>query len=261
MAIPMTELRTLARLFREGVGGAEEQLMELASPDTINNLGLRGPVDVRRLVRAIEDYSARQRHDRIAERRELARAIAQKLGESARFNPKKNRIDIDPGLLAELAQTGGYPLLAIDTGGHPGVLPPLPLLRELFRRCQGVRIQEVFILGTTMTVLYRSDRSLGTYRLQVQPLVRAHEDVLVIQVPEVVRVPTPTFPKPADQPLPVPTMVELEAKPPAKKARRRSQEIHQARKRPETTLPTPLPPPAGFRGFLDRVTAFLAGGA
>ncbi len=258
MAVSMTQLRTLAKLFRDGVTGAEQRLVELADPDTLSNLGLRGPVDVRRLVRAIEDYSGRQKHDRLAESREVARAIAQKLAESARFNPKKNRIDLDPVLLGELAATGGYPALAIDVGGKPKVLPPLPMLKELFRRCRGVRVQEVFILGQTMTIYYRTDRSLGTYRLQVYPLTRADQDVLVIQVPDVVRPTTPTFPRPADPP-PEPRP-EAAAKPPAKKARRRSQEIYQARKRPETPLPTALPRPGGFRGFLDRVTAYLAGG-
>lgn len=174
---PLTvpQLRSLARLYRDGVEGAAEQLdahIEHGADQLAEVIGFpadeiprlratRDRVDV--LVRTIEKAGAHHHAKRRASARSCAEGLVQGLLESA-CRVDAQWVEVDPMALGALVTCGGYDWLVLDT---EFVVRGIPrgLLRAFFRECRGVEVQSARV-GTNMLVLcYGGRRSRGILRL------------------------------------------------------------------------------------------------
>lgn len=200
---PLTvpQLRSLARLYRDGVEGAAEQLdahIEHGADHLAEVIGFpadeiprlratRDRVDV--LVRTIEKAGAHHHAKRRASARSCAEGLVQGLLESA-CRVDAQWVEVDPMALGALVTCGGYDWLVLDT---EFVVRGIPrgLLRAFFRECRGVEVQSARV-GTNMLVLcYGGPRSRGILRLGFHH-VPADADAVCVPIGRVaLRVPDP----------------------------------------------------------------------
>ncbi|MGE0790087.1 MAG: hypothetical protein AB7S26_30720 [Sandaracinaceae bacterium] len=215
----VAELRSLARMFRQGVDGAREQLELLAHERGEELTAVLGfpranldPVldtgDLATLVAATIEGSVRLKREGVTRsRRETARALAATLSDAS-----EHRDDGSAalhGALAEIVALWGSGWIVFGALGSVEAAR----LRAILRHCRGVTSRSIILTRESLFVFYETACSRGVIRLHLQRVV-FHADALHIpidivgDVAPVEPAPPAPDPKPIDTTDPIPALVE-----------------------------------------------------
>lgn len=216
----VADLRSLARMFRQGVDGAREQLELLAherGDELAAVLGFPRPNldrvldsgDLATLLAATIEGSFRLKREGLARsRRETARALAATLSEASERRDDGSAA-LHGALVAEIVALWGSGWIVFGTLGSVEATR----LRALLRECRGVTSCSIILTRESLFVFYETACSRGVIRLLLQPVV-FHEDALDIPIDLVSEVapmepaPPAPDPRPIDTGEPVPALVE-----------------------------------------------------
>lgn len=219
----LVELRTLARLFRQGVDGAKEELERLARErgddlaaalrfPRANLDGALGDPNLAKLVAATIEGSARLKRDALARsRRGSARGLAETL---CKVSERRDdgTVALHGALLSEILLLWGAGWVTFGSLGSVDAMR----LRAVLRECRGVTSSAVILTDESLFVFYETARSRGAIRLHLQRVVL---DVDALQVPtelivvaEAPDVPggMEPMPHPVDTPEPTPSALDGE---------------------------------------------------
>lgn len=185
--LTLAQLRSLARMYRAGVDGAAQQLLELAQvrPDVLASLlhvtHVRADLD--------EDVTARCIADRLDEldrtRRSVrksdiilaARKLAETLGRNAQW--EGGRVHLDPHLLRALVATQVAGALSFERAGEVAAAIDLAYLRRVLDACRTCRLTELYVESASLVLVYASIGARGRFRLTLCPPDTREEQVRV----------------------------------------------------------------------------------
>lgn len=172
----LAELRHVARLFHQGVGGAREQLAaqiadhaeDLPSvvgfaPDQLERLAKsEDPVSL--LVATLDRVPEVRRRSRARQQREAAVALATTLVDTA-CRDDQGAVHVDARLLAEIVARCGSRAIRFGDGAVETAR-----LRALLRACRGLTDLDVAITHDRLVVRYASHGVRGTITLWLFPI-------------------------------------------------------------------------------------------
>ncbi len=185
-ALSIAELRGAAKLYRQGVEGAELRLRGIIEenlddlPSLLNfpkeNLGrLRehdDPVAV--LVGTIEGAPKVLRGVKLRMENRRAAELAEQLGRSAVFD-NAGTCELDLHLLAEIACIGDHHFIVF---GDRGAVSSRKL-HQLFHEVRRVSGCSALLTDNSLCIIYMTERSRGIVRLHLQPVQLSAEAVVV----------------------------------------------------------------------------------
>jgi hypothetical protein len=203
-AVTIGELRTLAKLYRAGVEGAADRLMEIVRDERDHLPALLGfpPENVMRLL------SDRDPLGLLVATIEGAPRVARALRARAENEKAQRLADVITGTLAldargdcelpladvvTLAQLGDHHRIAFGMRGGVSTRR----LRDLFATCRHVTACSAFLRERTLDIVYETRSSRGIVRLHLRPAAPL-ERVVVLRLPDVedastsVETPSPT---------------------------------------------------------------------
>lgn len=186
--LSLVELRSLARMFRQGVEGAKDNL-EVLARERVDELAelLRVPAaklrhvldadNLAALVATAIEHTARLRRDAlIRSRRESARGLAETLCKVSERRDDGS-IALHAALLGEILFLWGPGWLVLGSWGSVGAAR----LRAILRECRGVTSRAVVATNESVLVFYETACSRGMIRLHLHPVV-ADADALHVPI-------------------------------------------------------------------------------
>ena len=185
-ALTVQELRGAARLYRQGVEGAEHRLREILDTNLDDLPGLLNfpkenldrlrehddPVAV--LVGTIEGAPKVLRDVKLRLENRRAAELAEQLGHSAVFDSAGN-CELNLQLLAEIACLGDHRHIVFgDRGGVSS-----RKLHQLFHEVRRVSGCSALLTDNSLCIIYMTERSRGIVRLHLQPVQPSADAVCV----------------------------------------------------------------------------------
>lgn len=187
--LSLVELRRLARLYRDGVEGAGDQLADIIKessevlPDVVgfprtNLERLRESSDpVELLVVTLEAGLRAAREDRGAALRRAARALAVELAACSMQEGETVRLPVR--MLADVVTSWpGRGVLVFGEHGGVGV----PGLRAFLRECRRIDEIDAELTPDALVIRYRTSTSRGRVRLDLHPAPET-DDVVMVPLP------------------------------------------------------------------------------
>jgi len=189
-ALTIARLRTLARLYRQGIEGVDVQLLALVidrSALFADIVGFDvGPIDdgtrpdlaAERIVAAIESAPRRARSRLAAQKRQRAEGLARELADHATLRDD-GFVDLDHHLLRDLSGCGGYRYLGLTVRGQVRVLERARL-KAAFKECRKTQVQSLYLTSEALWLHYKTKKGHGLLCFRAERLQRLPEDVVVV---------------------------------------------------------------------------------
>jgi len=187
--VTFADLRGLARLYRDGIDGAKQEISKVIRndveqlpsivgfpPENLHQLAdADDPVDL--LVITIEAAARRARDDRRVAQKRIAHQLASALAVVA--TERDSSVALSPRALFDIVSAWpGRGMLGFGDRGGVGI----PGLRAFLRACRSVDELEATLTTDTLVLRYATSSSRGAVRLLLHPLVDDDSVVIPLSV-------------------------------------------------------------------------------